>query len=118
MVPASALCASGIFLFGCEIMANYDASIRIGLNLNTKSGEVQLERLENRMEKTYDTIISLRSKLDSLKDAKMPTQEYKEIQNQIAVTDKKIKSLIERQEKFLATGGNTVSVKSLALTKI
>ena len=81
------LCTSGIFLSEDEAMANYDTSIRIDTKINTKSAIVQLERLENRMEKTYDTIISLRSKLDSLKDAKMPTQEYKEVQNQIDVTE-------------------------------
>lgn len=109
MVPVSVLCASGIFLFGYENMANYDASIRVDTKMNTTSAEVQLERLENRMVKTSDTIASLSAKMEALKDTKIPTQEYKEIQDQIESTKKKIDDLLARQEKFLATGGKTTS---------
>ena len=54
-------------------------------------------------------IASLRSKMDALKDVKIPTDEYKEIQNQIEATEKKINDLQASQEKFLSTGGKDSS---------
>lgn len=90
-------------------MAQYDGSIRINTEINAKNAESQLSSLENRMKKTADKIASLRSKMESLKDVKIPTQEYKEVQKQIEATEKKINDLVARQEKFLATGGKESS---------
>lgn len=89
-------------------MAQYDGSIRINTEINAKNAESQLSSLENRMKKTADKIASLRSKMESLKDVKIPTQEYKEVQKQIEATEKKINDLVARQEKFLATGGKNL----------
>ena len=47
--------------------------------------------------------------MESLKDVKIPTQEYTEVQKQIEATEKKINDLVARQEKFLATGGKESS---------
>ena len=47
--------------------------------------------------------------MDALKDVKIPTDEYKEIQNQIEATEKKINDLQASQEKFLSTGGKDSS---------
>ena len=86
-------------------MAQYDGSIRINTQINTKQAQVNLVTLENRMVKTADKIASLRSKMDALKDAKIPTQEYTDLQKEIGSTEKKLLSLYDRQERFLATGG-------------
>lgn len=87
-------------------MAQYDGSIRIKTEITTKQAEVQLSTLQNRIVKTADTIESLRSKMDALKNAKIPTEAYVTVQKQIDAYDKKFGNLIDKQEKFLASGGN------------
>ena len=57
-------------------MAQYDGSIRINTQINTRGASAQLMTLENRIVKTADKIASLRAKMDALKDAQIPTQEY------------------------------------------
>lgn len=90
-------------------MPQYDGSIRIGTEITTKQAEKELKSLESSISKTADKIASLRSKMDALKDVKIPTDEYKAIQNQIDATEKKLDDLLARQEKFLATGGKESS---------
>lgn len=97
------------FCFSGGFMAQYDGSIRINTEITAKQAEKELKSLGSSMSKTADKIASLRSKMDSLKDVKLPTQEYKEIQTQIENTEKKINDLQARQEKFLATGGKESS---------
>lgn len=90
-------------------MAQYDGAIRINTKIDNKEASSQLMTLENRIVKTADKIASLRSKMDSLKDAKIPTEEYKEISVQIEKATQKIDELKARQEKFLETGGKESS---------
>lgn len=90
-------------------MAQYDGSIRINTQINIKQAQINLATLENRIAKTSDKIASLRAKMDALKNAKIPTQEYKEVQSQIENTKKKIDDLVEKQNRFLATGGKETS---------
>lgn len=88
-------------------MAEYDGSVRIKTEIDSKNASAQLMSLENRIVKTADKVASLRSKMDSLKNAQIPTEAYTEVQNQITETEKKLTALYERQEKFLETGGKT-----------
>lgn len=88
-------------------MAQYDGSIRINTKISVKEAEVQLTTLENRMKKTADRIVSLRSKMDALKDAKIPTQQYKEIESDIAKTETELQKLIEKQAQMQAEGKNS-----------
>lgn len=90
-------------------MAQYDGSIRINTKIDSKQASAQLMSLENRIVKTADKVESLRSKMDALKNVQIPTQEYQEIQKQIAETEKKLALLAERKEKFLSTGGKESS---------
>lgn len=90
-------------------MADYDGSIRINTKIDSKEASAQLMALENRITKTADKVSSLRKKMESLKDVKIPTREYQEIQRQIEATENKINDLVARQEKFLATGGKESS---------
>ncbi len=85
-------------------MAQYDGSVRINTKISVKEAEVQLTTLENRIRKTADRITSLRSKMDALKDAKMPTQEYKDISEQIAKATAEFDRLLEKQEQMQRTG--------------
>lgn len=85
-------------------MAQYDGTIRINTNIRIKEAQVQLASLENRMKKTADKITSLRSKMDALKDTKIPTQEYKDISEQIAKATAEFDRLLEKQEQMQRTG--------------
>lgn len=51
----------------------------------------------------------LREALEAYAETKIPTQAYAEVQNQIEKTENKLTALIERQQKFLDTGGRTNS---------
>ncbi len=85
-------------------MAGYDGSIRINTGIKTKNAYVQLAALENRIVKTVDKISALRSKMDVLKDAKVPTQEYQEISVQIEKAEQRLNRLLERQEQMQREG--------------
>lgn len=86
-----------------------DGSIRIETSIDTKGLQADLNRLEKSIEKSASEIESLRSKMNELGSAKIPTQEYIELQKYIDSTEKKLNTLVERQEKFLATGGRQSS---------
>lgn len=51
----------------------------------------------------------LREALEAYAETKIPTQAYAEIRNQIEKTEQKLTALLERQQKFLDTGGRTNS---------
>lgn len=81
-----------LFYFKGDFMAQYDGSIRINTKIDSKEASAQLMTLENRIVKTADKIASLRSKMDSLKDVKTPTQQYAAL---TAELDKQIEKLKE-----------------------
>ena len=56
-------------------MAEYDGSVRIKTEIDSKNASAQLMSLENRIVKTADKVASLRSKMDSLKNTR--EQNYK-----------------------------------------
>lgn len=85
-------------------MAQYDGSIRINTQIDSKNASAQLMSLENRLVKTADKVSSLRSRMDSLKNAKVPTQEYAEIQKQIAKAESEFNKLLEKQEQMQREG--------------
>ena len=85
-------------------MAQYDGSIRINTQINTQNASAQLMNLANRIEKTADKIASLRSKMDALKDVKIPTQEYKAIESDIAKAERELEKLIEKQAQMQRDG--------------
>lgn len=85
-------------------MANYDCTVRVGTKIDKKGTEVQLMALENRIVKTSDKIASLMAKMNELKDAKIPTQEYSEISAQIAKAESEFNKLLEKQEQMQREG--------------
>ena len=92
-------------------MAQYDGSIRFNTKIETKEANAQLMALENRMVKTADKIASLRSKMDTLKDIKIPTQEYANLDKELGRLGAEYDKIAERQSKFLATGGKEDSTR-------
>ncbi len=100
------MCNASIGIFFClgDCMAQYDGSIRINTQINTKNAEINLSTLENRIVKTSDKIASLRSKMDSLKDTKIPTQEYKNLENELGKLTNKFDSVAEKVHDFEKLG--------------
>lgn len=85
-------------------MAQYDGSIRINTEINSKNANAQLMSLGNRIVKTADKIASLRSKMDALKDAEVPTQEYAKLQNDISKATAKLEQLKAQQASLKSFG--------------
>lgn len=85
-------------------MAQYDGSIRINTKIDSKEASAQLMTLENRIVKTADKVAALRSKMDSLKDTKIPTAEYQEISAQISKAEIEFNKLLEKQEQMQREG--------------
>lgn len=85
-------------------MTQYDGSIRVGTKIETKEAERELKDLESSIQKTADKITSLCSKMDALKDVKLPTKEYQEISAQIEKAEQRFNKLLEKQE-WMQRGG-------------
>ena len=85
-------------------MSEYDGYIRINTEIDTKKASSQLLTLQNRIIKAADKVSSLRSKMDSLRNAKIPTQEYQEISAQIEKAEQKFNRLLEKQEQMQREG--------------
>lgn len=84
----------------------YDGSIRINTQIDTKNASAQIMSLENRIVKTSDKMAALRSKMDALKDAQVPTQEYSEISRQIERAESELNRLLEKQTRMQQEGKN------------
>ena len=85
-------------------MPQMDGSIRIGTKIETKEAERELKGLESSITKTADKIASLRSKMDALKDVKLPTQEYKNAQNEVDKYSDSLQKAKERIDKLIEIG--------------
>lgn len=88
------------FYFTGDFMAQYDGSIRINTKIDSKEASAQLMTLENRIVNTSDKIASLRSKMDSLKDAKIPTIEYQNLQKELDLATKEMEKLVSQDSKL------------------
>lgn len=104
------VCLWRLFYFTGGFMAGYDGSIRINTELKSKNALAQLMSLQNRIVKTADKIAALRSKMDALKDAKIPTQEYKEISVQIEKAVQKLRQLSDKQMQMQREGKDSGTI--------
>lgn len=110
-------------------MAEYDGSIRINTHINTdgivrgmveirqaiergmsaskpmKNTEQEVKLLGDTMSSTAQKASELKNVMESQKNAQVPTKEYSDLQKEIDSLEKKLLSVYDRQEKFLATGG-------------
>ena len=85
-------------------MAQYDGAIRIVTKITTKDATESLSSLEYQIKKSAKYIDELRSKMDALKDVKIPTQEYKDLQDELSKAEKALSELIQEQEKWVEIG--------------
>lgn len=99
-------------------MATYDTTVRVGTSIDRKGTEVQLMALENQITKKADKIASLMSKMGEMKDAKLPTQEYKEITLQIEKAEQNLNRLIEKQDQMQREGKTNGAVWDRLLHQI
>lgn len=82
----------------------YDGNIKINTEISVKNATSQMLSLENRIVKTANKIAELKNKMNVLSTAKIPTQEYTEIQTQIANATKEFDKLLSKQEEMQASG--------------
>ena len=66
-------------------------------------------KLNNQYAEQAKKVDELKKKVAEYEKQKVPTQEYSEIQTQIDSAQKKLDSLIQRQQKFIELGGKTNS---------
>lgn len=85
-------------------MAQYDGVVRIVTDITTKDAEESLASLGYKIKKSAKEIDSLRSKMDALKDKKIPTKEYKKLQDELSEAKKNLSSLIAQQEEWEKLG--------------
>ncbi len=90
-------------------MADYDGSIRINTQIDTKNASSQMLRLENQISKAAKKAADLTEKMRQMENQKAPTEEFKAVQVQIDDAQKKLDSLNAKMEKFVQTGGKTDS---------
>ena len=90
-------------------MADYDGSIRINTQIDTKNASSQMLRLENQISKAAKKAADLTEKMRQMENQKARTEEFKAVQEQIDDAQKKLDSLNAKMEKFVQTGGKTDS---------
>lgn len=90
-------------------MAQYDGAIRIATKITTKDATESLAGLEWKIKKSAKYMDELRSKMDTLKDQKIPTKDYEDLQKNLAAAEKELQELISEQERYnelgLTSGG-------------
>lgn len=85
-------------------MPQYDGSIRIVTKITTKDAEESLASLEWQIKKSAKYMDELRSKMDTLKNQKIPTKNYKDLQEKLSVAEKELKELVAEQERYNEIG--------------
>lgn len=85
-------------------MAQYDGAIRIATSITTKDAEESLASLSWQIKKSAKYMDELRSKMDTLKDQKIPTKDYEDLQKDLAAAEKELSGLIAQQEEWKGIG--------------
>ena len=83
---------------------------------NMLSKDSKFSDLENEIKKLTKSSADYAAKMQEIAGSKVPTQGYANVQNQIDSCDRKLGTLTDRQERFLATGGkeNSAAYKKMA----
>ena len=90
----------GTFYFTGGFMAQYDGAIRIVTKITTKDAKESLSSLEYTIKKSAKEIDSLRSKMDVLKNQKIPTKEWKDLEKELSDSKNNLEKLIARQTEW------------------
>lgn len=85
-------------------MAQYDGAIRIATLITTKDAEESLASLAWQIKKSAKYMDELRSKMDTLEDQRIPTKDYKDLQESLAAAEKELSGLIAEQTEWKELG--------------
>lgn len=81
-------------------MGNYDAEVRVSTKVDTS----QMQRLQLQIDKAVQKVDALTKKYDELKNRRIPTEAYAELESKLASAKAELTSLIAQEEKFESTG--------------
>lgn len=84
-------------------MANYDAEVRVSTKVDTS----QMQRLQLQIDKAVQKVDALTQKYDELKNKRLPTQAYTELESKLASAKAELTALIDQEEKFKSIGATT-----------
>lgn len=93
----------------------YDGSIRINTQIETKNVNSQMMKVVNSISKTEKEIENLRNKMKELETAKIPTQEYEQLQKELASAESKADSLYGKLRILEKTDASRTSASFLRL---
>lgn len=85
-------------------MAQYDGSIRIVTKITTKDAEESLASLEWQIKKSAKYMDELRSKMNALKDQKIPTEEYKNLEKDLQEAYSALDLLLKKRDEYKQIG--------------
>lgn len=85
-------------------MAQYDGAIRIATKITTKDAKESLASLEWQIKKSAKYMDELRSKMDALKDQKIPTQEFKDLEKELQDSYSALNILLQKQKELESLG--------------
>jgi len=72
--------------------------------------KVKLEKAASSVGKQTNLVTKLEAELKKIQSAQAPTEEYNQLDQLFQKADGKLQGLIDKQDKFLATGGSTSGV--------
>lgn len=81
-------------------MSGYDGYIRINTKIDTKKATSSLLTIQNSMDKTDAKIEELKKRLEELGSEKVPTEAFKELQDELITTEKKLDAARQKMVKF------------------
>lgn len=81
-------------------MGNYDTEVRVSTKVETS----QMQKLQIQIDKACDKVEALTKKYDELKNKKIPTQEYVNLENRLKSAKDTLASLIAEEEKLSNAG--------------
>lgn len=84
-------------------MANYDAEVRVSTKVDTS----QMQRLQLQIDKAVQKVDTLTKKYDELKNKRIPTEAYTELESKLASAKAELTALIAKEEKFKSIGATT-----------
>lgn len=81
-------------------MGNYDAEVRVSTKVDTS----QMQRLQLQIDKAVQKVDVLTKKYDELKNKRMPTEAYAELESKLASAKALLVALIAEEEKLSSAG--------------
>lgn len=91
-------------------MSDYDGSIRIDTKIDTKNVSSQMLHLENQITKASRKASDLTEKMRKMENAKIPTEDYKDITDALHRATAEFDKLLQRQEEMVARGKTSGAV--------